>query len=278
MARLINTEAISATGSQFVAADMSAGGVSGIVGYAMLTDGESLSGTAPVSITGSLPAGSNNMGKVEITSTVAITGAVSLASGTKVEITSTALVSLANALPSGGNTIGKVELTSTAAVAVMNRVEASVNGAVSILAGSANIGKVELTTTAAVAVMNRPNVIAHGEVSTLYDGTTALTPKFANISMNTAGAQIIIAKVAAKKLRVLNLSLVSKGAVNLYLADDGGNNLMGDTTNRVGLAANSGFILGHSPVGWFQTSASSAFTIVPDTATAIAGSVVYVEV
>lgn len=266
MARLVNTEAISATGSQFVAADMSAGGVAGIVGYAMLTDGDSLSGTAPVALTGSLPAGSNNIGKVEITSTVAITGAVSLASGTKVELTSTVAVSLVNSIPAGSANIGKVEITST-----VNTVLAS-----AIPAGSNNIGKVEITSTANVAIVNMPSVVNAVNGSSMYDGTTALTPKFANISMNTAGAQIIVAAVAAKRIRVLNMSLISKGAVNLYV--DGGGNLMGDTTNKVGLAANSGFVLGFSPVGWFQTSSSAALSIVPDVATAIAGSLVYVEV
>lgn len=207
---IVNTQAISATGAQFVSTTLSAGGVSGQVPYSILTDGNTLSGTGAFQLYGGLPP-------------VAISG--------------------------------------TAMVQVMNQIDASVHGQVSAF------------------ITNTPTVIARHATDAIYDGTTALTPKFAKIGVNTAGAEIIIAAVAAKKIRILNMVLVAEGAAGVYFTDGGGgNSIMGDATNPMEFGANGGMVLQYSPVGWCQTSASSAFTIVPDTATSIAGSVTYIEV
>ena len=239
---IVNSQAISATGTQFVSTTLSAGGVSGEVPYSILTDGNTLSGTGAFQLYGSLPP-------------IAISG--------------TALVSVTNQLDASvhgfvsahiTNTV-RVDLSATADVRISHQLDASVHGQVSAF------------------ITNTPRVIASNETSSLYDGTTALTPKFANVSMKTAGAQTIIAAVAAKKLRILSMMLVNQGALTLYATDaGGGNNLLGDSTNQIALAANSGFVMGFNPVGWLQTSASSAFAIVPSLATSIAGTITYVEV
>src|SRR5215475_12935955 len=56
-------------------------------------------------------------------------------------------------------------------------------------------------------------VAASVETSTVYNGTTALTPKFAKISISATGT--IVAAVASKKIRVLKWDLVANGAVNI---------------------------------------------------------------
>lgn len=239
---IVNTQAISATGAQFVSTTLSAGGVSGQVPYSILTDGNTLSGTGAFQLYGGLPP-------------VAISG--------------TAMVQVMNQIDASvhgqvsafiTNTV-RVDISATANVHVSNQVDASVHGQVSAF------------------ITNTPTVIARHATDTIYDGTTALTPKFAKIGVNTAGAEIIIAAVAAKKIRILNMVLVAEGAAGVYFTDGGGgNSIMGDATNPMEFGANGGMVLQYSPVGWCQTSASSAFTIVPDTATSIAGSVTYIEV
>lgn len=153
-----------------------------------------------------------------------------------------------------------VAISGTALVSVTNQIDASVHGQVSAY------------------ITNTPIVIARHATDTIYDGTTALTPRFATFGVNTSGAATIISKVAARKLRILNLVAVCEGAVGFYFRDDGTKILMGDATDLMEFGANGGFVLPYSPVGWCETSSSSSFQIVPDTATSIAGSITYVEV
>lgn len=209
----------------------------------------SLSGTADVSIVNALPAGTNSIGKVDISNTPSVvvsnaTLAVTQSGAWDVSLSGTADVSLVNSLPAGTNSIGKVDISNTAAV----------------------------------TIQNTPSVIASHNSSAIYDGTTSLTPKFASYGINSSGATTIISKVAAKKLRILQMSLVSEGAAGAYFQDDDTNILAGTAADPMEFQAGGGMVLPYSPVGWFETTASAAFMIVPDTATSIAGSVVYVEV
>jgi hypothetical protein len=111
------------------------------------------------------------------------------------------------------------------------------------------------------------------DVSTLYDGTTALTPKFATISTSSSGATSVVAAVASKKLRVLRLSLVANGAVNVKFQSA--------STDRTGLyylGANGGWVEPFCPVGIFETAAGEALNVNLSGAVAVGGSLTYVEV
>lgn len=105
------------------------------------------------------------------------------------------------------------------------------------------------------------------------------SPKFAAIGVAASGDNTLVAAISGKKIRVLAISLIAAGAVNLYLTSAGGGAVIfGGSTNKVGLAANGGFVLPYSPAGWFETAAGQALVANLSAAVAVAGVVVYAEV
>jgi hypothetical protein len=112
-----------------------------------------------------------------------------------------------------------------------------------------------------------------GDVSTLYNGTSALVPKFAVIAASSANDNAIVAAVTGKKLRVVAYVLVANAAVNAKWRSG--------TTDKSGLlylAANGGAASGYSPVGHFETASGEALNLHLSGAVAVGGHVVYVEV
>ena len=123
------------------------------------------------------------------------------------------------------------------------------------------------------------------ETGTVYEGTTALTVKWAVVSEASSGENTVVAAVTNKKIRVLSLALVGVGtAVSIYFKDAAsGTAIFADGTNPIpidksGAAGAGGLILGYNPMGWFQTAESGALILNLSTAQAVAGSVSYVEV
>lgn len=108
--------------------------------------------------------------------------------------------------------------------------------------------------------------------------TTALTPKFANIACHASGDNDLIAAVASKKLRVLSIFCMVGTATNVYLHDDTPTNLVGNSTDKLILAANGGFVLPFNPLGWFETGSGKKLVANLSAANAFAGTIVYVEV
>ncbi len=116
-------------------------------------------------------------------------------------------------------------------------------------------------------------VSASEETSTVYNGTTALTPKFAPVAAASANDNAIVAAVPTKKIRVLSYVLTASAAVNAKWRSA--------TTDKTGLlycAANGGASSGHSPVGHFETAAGEALNLHLSGAVAVGGHVTYVEV
>jgi hypothetical protein len=104
------------------------------------------------------------------------------------------------------------------------------------------------------------------------------TPKFASIAAASSGTNELVAAVASKKIRVVSLFLIAAGTVNAYFEDDANTALAGDGTNKIALIASSGFSLNFNPVGWFETGSGQALEVNLSAATAVAGSVTYIEV
>ena len=109
----------------------------------------------------------------------------------------------------------------------------------------------------------------------LWNGTTALTPKFAAINATTNGDNTIIAAVAAKKLRVLAYALVADAAVGVAFEDGAGGT---ELSGQMAFAANGGISVPFNPVGWFETTANTLLNIETDAAANVRGHIVYVEV
>lgn len=152
-------------------------------------------------------------------------------------------VDLASALPAGDNNIGNVDVETLPALA----------------AGTNLIGK------ASVAP----------DTSAIYNGTTALTPKFASISGNTNGNNTLVAAVADKRIRVVALMLMAAGTVTVTLQDGAGGTAL---TGALALTAQTGFCLPYNPVGWLQTSVNTLLNMSLNAAVQVSGCLVYVEV
>jgi hypothetical protein len=121
-------------------------------------------------------------------------------------------------------------------------------------------------------------VAASPETNTVYNGTTALTPKFAAIAAATNGDNTLVSAVTSKKIRVLSMAVVAAAALNIYFADGAATVLFGGSTNKIALAANGGFVLPFNPTGWFETAATQLLKVNLSSANALSGGLVYVEV
>ncbi len=151
----------------------------------------------------------------------------------------------------------------------------------SITAGDNNIGNVDVATQPARAATT-DTITAKLATDALHSGTTALTPKFANILPSGAGNTAIVAAVADKTIRVLSLFVVAGISADVYF-NDGTANLLGSATKTIpldntGAAGSGGFSLGFNPLGWFQTAAVNRNMNLNSTTSDVTGCILYVEV
>lgn len=127
----------------------------------------------------------------------------------------------------------------------------------SLAAGTALIGKVS----------------ASNETGTVYNGTTALTPKFAVISLATSGQ--IVAAVTSKKIRVLQLVLTANAAVNAKFQS---HVTPTDLTGLLYLGIDTVVSTGYSPVGHFETLSGEALDLNLSGSVAVGGYLTYIEI
>jgi len=122
-------------------------------------------------------------------------------------------------------------------------------------------------------------VSSSDETSTIYNATTALTPKFAkaNIAASTTDGSLVSA-VASKKIRVLSWIAVAGGtATNVtFNTKPGGAGTAISALFACG--ANSGAAQGYSPVGHFETTAGEGLTVTTGAGSTVGVQVTYVEV
>lgn len=159
------------------------------------------------------------------------------------------------------------------AAAIDTEVQVDVVGA--LPAGDNNIGNVDLASAIPAGTNLIGKVSASPETSTIYDGTTALTPKFAIIDAATSGDNTLLSAVVGKKIRVLALFLVAAGTVNVRFESGAGGTAL---TGQMNLIANTGFVLPFNPAGWFETASNTLLNLELSGAVSVDGSLVYVEV
>lgn len=117
---------------------------------------------------------------------------------------------------------------------------------------------------------------ASNETGTLYNGVTALTPKFQKISASSSGATTIVAAVTSKKIRVLAWDAVVNAAVNFKWQS---HVTPTDLTGLYYMAGQGGGVArAFSPVGYFETVSGEALDINLSGAVAVGGVLTYVEV
>jgi hypothetical protein len=166
----------------------------------------------------------------------------------------------------GAKADDKSTATDTTAISLMQvakQISASVQAAATSLAaaipaGTNLIGKVS----------------ASHETSTIYNGTTALTPKFAVIAEGSSGNNEVVAAVSGKKIRVLAWDVSPSDEVNFKWRTA--------STDITGLYycanAGNGVARAFNPVGYFETASDEALNLNLSGAIPVGGSVVYVEV
>jgi hypothetical protein len=140
-----------------------------------------------------------------------------------------------------------------------------------------DIGDVDVTSLPAIPAGT--NLIGRTssspETSTIYNGTTALTPKFAIIDAATSGDNTLLAAVTSKKIRVHALWLVAAGTVNVRFESGAGGTALSGQAN---LVANTGFVLDWNPAGWFETASNTLLNLELSAAISCDGGFLYTEV
>lgn len=144
----------------------------------------------------------------------------------------------------------------------------------SLPAGTNNIGDVDVLTQPA-RVATTDNMGAAIQTNQMMDGTTSLTPKFAVIDDALSGDNTIIAAVASKKIRVLQITLIATAAVNVRFESGAAGTAL---TGQMALTANSGFEASFCPVGHFETAVNTLLNLELSAAVSVDGWLVYVEV
>jgi hypothetical protein len=168
--------------------------------------------------------------------------------------------------------------TITNPVTVAQSTAANLKATVNIASGQT------LDTVTTVGTITNPVALAAGanlvgkvsngvDTSTIYNGTTALTPKFAKISASSSGDNTVVSAVTGKKIRVLNWALTANGTVSIKWRSN--------TTDITGLrpliqyasAGRSG-----GPTGVMETSVGEALNLNLSAAVSCGGELQYLEI
>lgn len=208
-----------------------------------------------VDVVGALPTGDNNIGNVDI-----------------VTLPADPLGANADAAATAGSTgslSAKLRLVTSQLDAIKTAVETLDN----VVSGNAAQVDVVGALPAGTNLLGR--ISASPETSTVYNGTSALTPKFAAINVASSGNNTILAAVTDKKIRVLQVMLMAGGTVNVRFESGADGTAL---SGIMELTAQTGFVLPYSPVGWFETAASTLLNLELSGAVNVDGLFVYVEV
>lgn len=111
------------------------------------------------------------------------------------------------------------------------------------------------------------------ETSQMVAANVAVTPKFASVSVASSGDNSVVAAVTSKKIRVLAYVLVADAAVAVKWR-----NGSTDVSGAMSFASNGGASAPFNPVGWFETSVTTALQLNLGSAVGVRGHITYVEV
>ena len=238
------------------------------------------------SVTVALPAGTNNIGDVDVLTVITGTGATNLgkaedaahASGdTGVAIWSVRRDAAATGTSNDGD---YASLNTDSTGHLWTRI------GLALPAGTNNIGDVDVLTLPATPAGTNliGQIVTRPDVSNASDGSTVLVPKFARLSTASTGNQAIVAAVSGKKIRVLSMNVMATASTNAVWVNDGTADLHGNTTYKIpldvtGATGAGGFVLPFNQLGWFETAANNRpININLGSANGITAIVTYVEV
>jgi len=143
---------------------------------------------------------------------------------------------------------------------------------VTTLGQSAMSGSLPITIASnqqTISVVTDTSVLSLGAT-----GSTA-TPKFKALTATALGTTTVVASVSAKKIRVVQWIATTVAATNFKWQSHEGTDLTG-LFYSAGLGGGAGGAF--NPVGHFETASGSALDINLSVATAVGGSLVYIEV
>lgn len=259
--------------------------------------------SAVTAISNALPAGTNNIGDVDILSIAAgdnNIGNVDIASAIPAGDNNIGNVDIASAIPAGDNNIGNVDVVTLPAlpagtnnigdvdilsIAAGDNNIGNVDIASAIPAGTNNIGDVDVLTLPALAAGTNliGKAVAALSTSEVYSGTTSLAPAWATIDTATSGDNTVVDPGAGKKVRVLAFNIVAVGtAVSVYFKT-GSTGKFGSSSrpivlDKTGATGPAGFNSGFNPLGWFEGAADENLVLNLSAAQGVIGNVTYVEI
>lgn len=229
----------------------------------------------------SIAAGDNNIGNVDIVTMPSITGTVTANAGTNLNTSALALESggnlasvatSASAINTATGAQADAEATGNGSViAILKRIR-TLLGATLTVAGTVTATVTGATLAAGTALIGA--VASALRTDSIMNGTTSLTPKFASIAASSSGDNTVVAAVTSKKIRVLRYSLSANGAVNAKWKSA----TAGDITGLKYLTQYGAHAGAFCPVGLFETTAGEALVLNLSGAVAVGGELTYVEV
>ncbi len=223
-----------------------------------------VNGRLVVAIDLELPAGTNNIGDVDI---------VSLPGTVEGDIGSTATnMAVVAAAVSGAQ-------MQTDVITLPGSVEADVGSIetdAALLATTVSAGKIQVDVVSVTGIdATDDSITAKLATDVLQNDLVAVTPKFAVIDI--AATATIVAAVGGKKIRVLGFFYSHGGAgsetVN-FNSGAGGSAI----TGPMEVGVDTPVVLGFNPVGWFETAAGNALEMELLTTNQTSGALLYVEI
>lgn len=188
----------------------------------------------------------------------------------------------ANAVSISASTIGVTDAGGSLTVdnAGTFAVQAAQSGSWAITGSTVGVtdsgGSITVDFSSATA---KAEVFASINSSVLYSSNTyAMIAKFAAIAGATAGQNVIVSTVTARKIRVIRYGLVCGAATNVYWTSGSGTVIYGGSTNKMNFAANGGISEPYCPVGIMETASDASLELNMSSTGPCSGGVTYVEV
>jgi len=135
-------------------------------------------------------------------------------------------------------------------------------------------GRLHVNIGAAVAAARNTDSIAVAlQSDSVMDGLVPRAPGYVAVDVAVSGDNTIVAaQGAGLRVRVHQVFLVASAAVTVRFESGTGGTAL---TGQIQLAAGSGFVLGFSPVGWFQTAANTLLNLELSSAISVDGALVF---
>lgn len=150
------------------------------------------------------------------------------------------------------------------------------NGALWVRLADATVSATDLDIRNLAATQD--DVVTYQATDAIYEGNSALTPKFAfaNIAASQTDAALVAA-VASKKIRVLALVMVTGGTATNVTFTSKPAGAGAAKSPLFANAANGGVVLPFNPVGWFETVVDEGLSVTTAAGSTTGIQVVYVE-